>query len=109
MSKPGKARFKLEALRQQATESLGIEPGYTIELDDGSEINIAHPMFVDDEVQKRLENAESTIEVAKAVLGDEDFDRFLAAGGRSNDVALAWTMMQNEAQAVLPTGNPTRR
>jgi hypothetical protein len=109
MSKPGKARFKLEALRTQATESLGVEPGYVIELDDGTEINIPNPLFVDDDMQEKLEDADSTIDLAKAVLGDEDYERFRASGGRANDIALAWQMMQKSAESVLPNGNPTRR
>lgn len=109
MSKPGKARFKLEALRDQATESLGVTPGYIIELDDGTELTIPNPMFVDDETQQTIEEAESTIDIAKAILGDELFDKFKAAGGRSNDIALAWQMMQKEAEGRLPAGNPTRR
>jgi hypothetical protein len=109
MSKPGKARFKLDALRQQATESLGVEPGYIIELDDGTEINIPNPLFVDDDLQERLEDADSTIELAKAVLGEETYAKFREAGGRANDIALAWQMMQKNAEGVLPNGNPTRR
>lgn len=109
MSKPGKARFKLEALREQATESLGVTPGYIIELEDGTEVTIPNPMFVDDETQETIEAADSTIDIAKAVLGEELFDKFRAAGGRSNDVALAWNMMQKDAEATMPGGNPTRR
>lgn len=109
MSKPGKARFKLEALREQATESLGASPGYVIELDDGTEVTIPNPMFVDDDTQETIEAADSTIDIARAVLGDDTFDKFRAAGGRSNDVAIAWQLMQKEAEANLPSGNPTRR
>lgn len=109
MSKPGKARFKLEALRDQATESLGATPGYIIELNDGTEVTIPNPMFVDDETQELLEAADSTIEIARAVLGEDTFDKFRAAGGRSNDVAIAWQLMQKETEGRLPNGNPTRR
>lgn len=115
-------KFKLAAFREHAIESRSQLAGITLEAEDGSEHYIPHPLAVDDETQERIEAfqrgdgldrdengrikephqikkkpADSpTIRSAKAILGDEKHKAFIAAGGHSNDVTLAWQMMVEE-------------
>lgn len=96
MSKPNKRRLKLEELRTQATESLGMDPGLELELDDGSTIVVSNPVLLADDVQEKVDAAEGAVATARAVLGDEEHARFILAGGHSNDVMLAWKIMSDE-------------
>jgi hypothetical protein len=100
-------KLTLEALRQQAAEALKTEPGYQIDLDNDESVFVAHPLFVDDSVSAAVQNAENPVEIAKAVLGEEDHAKLLANGGRSADVSLAWALMQSQASDVTPSGDPT--
>lgn len=102
VSKPNGRRLKLTELRAQGTESLGMEPGYEIELDDGSTIVIPNPLLVDDTTQDALQGADGVIATAKAILGETEHARFLAGGGHSNDVMLAWNLMRKEAEEAGP-------
>ena len=98
MSQPNRRRLKLAEMRTQAVESLGMEPGIELELDNGETITIENPMFVSEEAQGLIESATGTIASAKAILGDAEHARLLAGGGRSADVMLAWQLMAEEAQ-----------
>jgi len=108
MTKPNKRRFKLDEMRQQAAEALKTDPGYEIELEDGVVVFIPHPLFADDRVSEEVEKATNAVEIAAAVLGEEEHAKFLAAGGRSSDVSLAWALMQHESEDKLADGRPTR-
>lgn len=98
MSKPNKRRLKLEELRVQATEALGMDPGIELELDDGSTITIVSPLLLDDDTQEIVDKAEGAVATAKAILGEEEHARFIAAGGHSNDVMLAWKLMSEDLE-----------
>lgn len=98
MPSPNRRRMKLGEMRTQASEALGMDPGMELELDDGETITIPNPMFVSEEAQELIENAQGTIASAKAILGDIDHKRLIAGGGRSSDVMLAWRLMAEDAQ-----------
>jgi hypothetical protein len=83
-------------------------------------------MLISDDAQKRLEVVQSgddldknsdgslvlphrvkgklaepmVIRTAKALLGDADHKRFVAAGGHSNDITLAWQMLVEEQKEI---------
>ncbi|MGH3439977.1 MAG: hypothetical protein ACRDRN_26480 [Sciscionella sp.] len=96
MSSPNKRRLKLEELRAQGTEALGMVPGFEIELDDGSTVNVPNPMLVADDTQELIDASKSSVDTAKAILGADEHARFIAAGGHSNDVLLAWRLMTED-------------
>lgn len=98
MPSPNHRRMKLAEMRSQAVESLGMEPGIELELDNGETLNIPNPMFVSEEAQELIESATGTIASAKAILGETEHARLIAGGGRSADVMLAWQIMAEEAQ-----------
>lgn len=123
-------RVKTSELREQAIEALGQEPYIDIETDNGEVFRIWHPLLVDDATQIRIadfqqgaeldrdEDGEIKIPVtingvkaeptairsARAILGPEEHARFIAAGGHSNDIQLAWTELSrnhDETDTVL--------
>jgi len=119
-----KRSFKPEELRRMAIEAQGQLAG--IEVVAGSEsFLIPHPLMIDDAAQARIEQFQNgvgldrdedgkivepnkingelaepaTTRLAKALLG-EDHERFIAAGGHSNDIQLAWNYMVFEHQSA---------
>jgi len=115
-------RLAINDFRQQVIEAQSQMSSLILVADNGEEFEIPHPMLVSDEAQKRLEVVQTgedldkdedglvirpnkikgklaeplTIRTAKALLGDAEHKRFIAAGGHSNDVTLAWQMLVEE-------------
>lgn len=98
MPSPNRRRLKLEEMRTQAVEALGMDPGIELELDNGEVLSVPNPMFVSEEAQALIEGAEGTIASAKAILGDEEHARLIAGGGHSADVMLAWRLMAEDVE-----------
>lgn len=112
-------RMKASELRAQAIEALNQDPYLDIETDNGEVFRIWHPLLQDDAAQVRIDafnnaadldkdeegniifphkvNGEpaepAAIRSARAILGPEMHAAFVAAGGHSNDVQLAWQEM----------------
>lgn len=96
-----KGPIKLEAMRAQAVESMGMEPGMDVEMADGQIFHIPSPLLLDDDRQAALialGDKQDSISTAVAILGEDKHLEFLAAGGHSNDVSLAWAAMSEEAR-----------
>lgn len=122
--------MKVGELREQAIEALGQSPYIDLEGNDGVVVRVWHPLLVDDAAQIRLDRFNANedldkddagnpvvpyrvkgkladpinIRSARAILGDADHKKFIAAGGNSNDVQLAWNEMireHEEADTVL--------
>jgi hypothetical protein len=112
MSKPNRRRFRREELHQQVSDATGMQPSLELELDDGSAVDIPHPLFLTDEHQAEIDQLRKdeagTIAMAKAIVGEVDHKRLLASGYASTDVMLAWLLMQQDMSGVLPDGRPTR-
>jgi hypothetical protein len=105
--------FDLDAFRDQAIEALGQTPGLKLNMPSGDPVVIPHPMLVSDDRQAQIEHVQRRddedrdengepngkvdgefvpwgIRFAKAILGEQEHARFLAAGGSSQDISLAW-------------------
>ena len=96
-----KGPIKLEVMRAQALESMGMEPGMDVEMPDGQIFHIPSPLLVDDDRQTAMNvlgDKQDSISTARAILGEEKHLEFIAAGGHSNDVSLAWAAMTEEAR-----------
>lgn len=115
-------KLALADFREQVIESNSQLSSLFLEMPNGEEFEIPHPMILSDEVQTRLERVQSgldldrdekgeikvpatvngksadpyTIRVARALLGADVHKKFIAAGGHSNDVTLAWQMLVKE-------------
>jgi len=119
-------KLALDAFREQAVEAQSQIASLVLEMPNGEEFTIPHPMLVSDEAQRRLEAVQAgddldrdengaildppringkpaeplAIRTARALMGDEEHARFVAAGGHSNDVTLAWQMLVREQEAL---------
>lgn len=119
--------MKVNELRDQAIEALNQTPYIDIEVESGELFRVWHPLLTDDAGQVRIDRVNTgedtdkddngnplmparikgklaepyNIRTARAILGEVDHKRFLEAGGRSNDVQLAWTEMTREYKDYL--------
>jgi hypothetical protein len=115
-------KLALADFREQAIESQSQLSSLFLTMPNGEEYEIPHPMLISDDAQKRLEVVQSgedldrdksgklvdppkidgkrpepmSQRVARALLGDEVHAGFIAAGGHSNDITLAWQMLTEE-------------
>ena len=109
-----KRELSLDEFEEQALDALGQAPGLKITLRNEDVVVIPHPLLLDDDRQAAVEFVQRrddedrdengnpagkidgepappyAVRLAKAILGEEDHKRFLAGGGSSNKVALAW-------------------
>ena len=117
--------MKISELREQAIEAMNHTPYIEFEdvlHEDGTPFRVWHPLLVDDEAQTRIDLVQSrrdldrddndvvkfpntikgkpadpdVIRLARAVLGADEHKKFLAAGGNSQDINMAWLVMQQE-------------
>lgn len=119
-------KLSLNEFRQQVIEAQSQLASLFLEMPNGEEYEIPHPMLIGDDAQKRLEVVQSgedldkddkgetiyppkidgklaeplTIRTARALLGDEGHAKFIAAGGHSNDITLAWQMLVREQKEI---------
>ncbi|MET9096246.1 hypothetical protein ABZX72_29625 [Streptomyces cyaneofuscatus] len=109
MSKPNRARYRLETVRRSYVEAVG---GERVEFEVGPEddpavFSFPHPMFTPDDVQQELNDAKGDEAGARVLLGDQ-FAEFLAAGGDVNSVMLLYVGIRNEAQDKVAKVRPTK-
>jgi hypothetical protein len=95
-------RVKASEYGGQQLEALGYAPRMEFELNDGSVVELVHPWLWSDEVQEAYQASETSREIARAVLGPDDHERFIAGGGKSNQIALAIEMMRRKITADAP-------
>lgn len=114
-------KMALSDFRDQVIEAESQLASLFLTMPNGEEYEIPHPMLISDDAQKRLEIVQMgedldkddegnfveptriggklpeplTIRTARALLGDEHA-KFIAAGGHSNDITLAWQMLVKE-------------
>ena len=107
MSKPSKTRRKLSEVRAQYVEAVG---GEDVEFEDdhGNLYAFPHPLFADDEWTQAVDAEEGNEAKAKAILGDEQYAKFIEAGNRPIDVALVFMDVATSMQGQLADGRPTR-
>jgi len=120
-------KLALQDFRDQVIEQNSQLSSLFLEMPNGEEYEIPHPMLVSDDAQTRLEKVQSgydldrdesgeiknpptiknkpadpyTIRVARALLGDDAHKKFIAAGGHSNDVTLAWQLLVKEHKETV--------
>ncbi|MGU3409112.1 hypothetical protein ACLBWP_03310 [Microbacterium sp. M1A1_1b] len=97
--------FTLAQARKKVEESVG---GDTIEIfveEGGEPFYIPHPYFYDSATKKALKDTDDDDESAasRVLLGDEQYDRFIAAGG--SDDALNFVMIAVNQELQESRGN----
>lgn len=95
MSSPNRKRMRLAEMRNQAVDSLGMEPGFELELDNGETVVVPNPLLAPDGVQELVADNQ-IVEAARLLLGEEDHAKLLDHGGHSSDVMLAWQLMKKD-------------
>lgn len=120
-------RMKTDELREQAIEAMHQTPYIDVEADDEQVFRVWHPLLQDDQAQIRVDRVNAgedldkdeqgnvkvpnrvngelaepfNIRTARAIMGPEDHSRFIEAGGRSNDIQLAWNEMVRDYEEML--------
>lgn len=94
MSKPQKT-YKLADLIREVEEK---KHKIVIETEDGQTFEILPPELWDDHVFEA--SAANPVEEAKAVMGEDEYDRFRKAGGRATLVS--YVVQQHIGGATLP-------
>lgn len=107
MSKPGKARYRLSAVRQSYAEAVGGEQ-VEVETDDGKVWTFPHPMFSGDDFAQEIDAAEGDSAKARVLLGDQ-WTEFVKSGGDANSVVLVFVAVRQEMQDTLTKHRPTKR
>ncbi|MCT9142947.1 hypothetical protein [Streptomyces violarus] len=111
MSKPGKSRYRLETVRRQYTDALGVPDG-RVEFefgpdDDPKVFSFPHPVFTPDDMQRELREADGDEASARILLG-EHYAEFVEAGGDVSSLALLYVGLRNEAQDQVQRVRPTK-
>lgn len=120
-------KLSLSDFRQQAIEAQSQLASMILVADNDEEFEIPHPMLISDDAQHNLNRVQSgddldkdeageilepfridgkfpeplSTRIARALLGAEEHARFIAAGGHSHDVSLAWNEMVKEQKELL--------
>lgn len=74
--------------RKKVADSVGGERIEYRLTEDGETFYLPHPYFYDNATKRALKNADDDDESAQSriLLGDEQYDRFVAAGGTDEDI-----------------------
>ncbi|MEU1152640.1 hypothetical protein ABZ369_06425 [Streptomyces sp. NPDC005918] len=107
MSKPNKKRYRLSEVRAQYAEAVG---GENVEFEGpGGEIyTMPHPLFAPKEWKEAVDEADDDEGQARAMLGEEQWAKFDAAGGDPTDLSLLNMALREDMQGSLKNGRPTR-
>ncbi|MEU4920180.1 hypothetical protein AB0G29_12575 [Streptomyces parvus] len=106
MSKPNRKRYKLSEVKQQFTDAVG---GDTVEFElaNGEVLEFPHPLFATDEWSTAVDDAETSRQKAHAILGDEQYDKYVAAGHADSEIGLLFLAVQQDMQGQIKK-RPTR-
>ncbi|MFJ2182987.1 hypothetical protein ACIOJG_20435 [Streptomyces anulatus] len=106
MSKPNRKRYKLSEVKQQFTEAVGGE-SVEFELDNGEVLEFPHPLFATDEWSTAVDDAETSRQKAHAILGDDQYDKYVAAGHADSEIGLLFLAVQQDMRDQVKK-RPTR-
>lgn len=103
-----KISYSIEAVEDQFKEAVG---GEDVEVTfKTGRFHIPHPLFVPDEQQEAIEAAHGDKELAEALLGTEQYEKYTKLGGKPGGVVLMWrgiaNNMEDQTSGVKPV--PTR-
>ncbi len=106
MSKPNKKRYKLSEVKTQMAEAVGGDD-VEFETDNGDVLTFPHPLFTEDEWDQRVDGADNAHDKAVAILGEEQYEKYAAAGHKDNDIVLLMMRVQMDMQDQIKK-RPTR-
>lgn len=106
MSKPNKKRYRLSEVKTQMAEAVGGND-VEFETDNGDVLTFPHPLFTDEEWDERVDGAETAHDKAVAILGEEQYKKYTAAGHKDGDIGLLMLRVQQDMQDQIKK-RPTR-
>lgn len=106
MSKPNRKRYKLSEVKTQMTEAVGGDQ-VEFETDAGDILTFPHPLFTDDEWDERVDGADNSREKAIAILGEEQYEKYAAAGHADFEIGLLMLRVQQDMRDQMKK-RPTR-
>ncbi|MFE9937393.1 hypothetical protein [Streptomyces hirsutus] len=106
MSKPNRKRYRLSEVKQQFTEAVGGDQ-VEFETDNDDLLTFPHPLFTDDEWDKKVDAAENAHDKALAILGEEQYEKYRAAGHADGEIGLLMLAVQQDMQGQIKK-RPTR-
>lgn len=105
---PMPQEFDLDALVAQRREAVGGDD--VVFTWSGEKYAFPHPLLASDEWKDSVAAAGSAdVDQVRAMLGDEQYDRFHAAGGQAGFVMMIVQKVQEQLRDELADGTPTRR
>ncbi|GGX01899.1 hypothetical protein [Streptomyces chryseus] len=107
MSKPGKARYRLSAVKASYSEALGGEL-VEVETDDGKVYTFPHPLFMGDADAEKLNAEDGDTAKARILLGDQ-WDDYVKSGGDANGLMLVFMAVRAETQDTMGKHRPPRK
>ncbi|MEW1568321.1 hypothetical protein AB0454_35755 [Streptomyces sp. NPDC093509] len=106
MSKPNRKRYRMSEVKAQMSEAVGGEL-VEFETDKGDVLTFPHPLFTDDDWDEKVDGAENSKEKAIAILGEEQYEKYTAAGHKDSDIGLLMIAVQQDMQGQIKK-RPTR-
>ncbi|MEV8394834.1 MULTISPECIES: hypothetical protein [unclassified Streptomyces] len=107
MSKPGKARYRLSAVKASYSEAVGGDV-VEVETDDGKIYSFPHPLFADDDMNAAIDAATGDAGKARVLLGDQ-WDAYVKSGGDANGLMLVFLAARADMQDTMGKHRPPRR
>lgn len=112
-AKNRKTRRTLAAVKSKMADKLNLvsadNPVVEFEGADGEIYTMPHPLFADDEWTDTVEEAKTTKDKARAILGDDQYEKFIAHADHSdNDVFMIQLDINTSMKDELVDGGPTQ-
>ncbi len=108
-------RYRVSEMRRQMAEKLGLDPDdprpVTLETDSGHVLKLPHPLFYTRDQKADIAGLDDDDfdGILRALVGDEEVEAFIAAGGDPEDVPFVWLAVTRDAQDVMAgKARPTR-
>lgn len=103
-------RYKVAEAKQQMIDKIGTDK-VEIELSDGSVVSFPHPAFYPSDLKKELRALDDTDAegIAQALLGEDQFQRFVDDGNDPDDLQFVIAQVQEDMEDTLAgRKRPTR-
>lgn len=109
-TKSNRNRYKIAEVKAQMRDAVGGDT-VDVETDDGSVFHLPHPLFYDRAMKAALKalDDEDSDGIARALLGDDQFDKYVDAGGDPDDLNFVMMAVQKDAtDSLAGRARPTR-
>jgi hypothetical protein len=105
---PMPEEFDLDALVAQRREAVGGDD--IVFKFAGEKFSFPHPLLASDEWKDEVAAAgQADVDQVRAMMGDEQYDRFHALGGQAGFVMMIVQKVQHALRDETPDGRPTQR